>query len=355
MDDHSTRRHLRIAARVERVDDQEQGIRRVRAGRGFTYRRSDGGRVDADTVARIRALAVPPAWTAVWICPSPAGHIQATGRDARGRKQYRYHDDWRAGRELAKFGALPGFGAALPTIRARRDRDLRRSDTGLDRVVAGIVLLLERTLIRVGNEEYVRETGHYGLTTLRSSHVRVRRDGAVSFHFVGKSGIEHRAEVRDDRLTRLVVACRGLPGEHLFKGHNGDGHVRAVTSVDVNRYLRETADVDVTAKDFRTWLATVDATAALARLGDPSSARAAARAANEVIDEVASRLGNTRAVCRASYVHPAILQSYADGTLGARWAATIPAKPRGLSGDERRVLAILRRLEHGATRFPRAA
>jgi len=171
---------------------------------------------DPDTLARIRALAVPPAWTDVWICPSPDGHIQATGRDARGRKQYRDHDDWRAARERAKFGALADFGEALPAIRRRRDRDLLGDGVEIERVVAGIVLLLERTLIRVGNEEYVRETGHYGLTTLRSSHVRVQRDGTVRFHFVGKSGIEHRTEIRDERLTGLVVACRRLPGEQLF-------------------------------------------------------------------------------------------------------------------------------------------
>ena len=332
------------------------GIRRVRAGRGFSYRTPEGDRVTDDaTLSRIRALAIPPAWDDVWISPAPGGHVQATGRDARGRKQYRYHDTWRAARELAKFGALTDFGAALPSIRRRRDRDLLRSGPDLDRVTAGIVLLLERTMMRVGNEEYVRANGHYGLTTLRSRHVRVSADGRLLLRFTGKSGIEHRADVSDPRLATLLQECRRLPGDRLFQCRLDDGRLHIVTSVDVNAYLRTAAGVDVTAKDFRTWLATVEATVALAELDPPGSARAAARSANAVIDDVAAHLGNSRAVCRASYIHPAVLQSFVDGSLSRRWAALTPSRERGLNADEQSVLALLRTLERGTTRFARAA
>jgi DNA topoisomerase I len=348
--------HLRVARPVRRVDDGLAGIRRLRAGRGFTYRWPDGRRVaDADVLGRIRALAIPPAWTDVWICASPDGHLQATGRDARGRKQYRYHADWRAARELAKFGALADFGLALPAIRRARDRDLCRGDVSPECVTAAVVSLLERTMIRVGNEEYVRENGHFGLTTLRSRHVRLGRNGTLTFSFVGKSGVAHRLAVTDPRIAALVARCRRLPGEHLFQYRNGGGATHPVTSGDVNAYLRAAADAEVTAKDFRTWLATLQAVDELTRLEPPSSSRDAARSANVVIDNVAACLANTRSVCRASYIHPAVLHAYADGTLNVRWERATPARVRGLTAIERRLVALLRALESGRTRFARAA
>jgi DNA topoisomerase-1 len=346
---------LREARHLHRADDEEPGIRRLRKGRGFTYRDRRGRPVDAATLDRIKRLAVPPAWTDVWICPSPDGHIQATGRDAAGRKQYRYHADWRAARELAKFGALATFGPALGRIRRRRDRDLADLSVALEPVTAGVVLLLERTMIRVGNEEYVRSNGHYGLTTLRSQHVRVRRGGVLEFRFVGKSGVVHRTEVTDPRLAALVTMCRKLPGEHLFQYVNGDGLVHPVTSQLVNQYLRESADDDVTAKTFRTWMATVLAAHALAGLDPPKSRAQMTRQVNAVIDAVADRLENTRAVARASYIHPAVVQTYADGTFAERWEAAEPARIRNLSAEERRLVGFLRGLESGRTRFLIAA
>ena len=351
-----TSTRLRDAPTLRRVHDGAPGIARRRVGKGFSYRRPDGTRVDdAAALERIRALAVPPAWTDVWICPSPDGHVQATGRDARGRKQYRYHDDWRAARELAKFGALSTFGAALPAIRRRRQRDLAGEATSYDTVTAAVVLLLEQTMVRVGNEEYVRQNGHFGLTTLRSRHVRVGRDGTVRLEFVGKSGITHKVSLREPRLAEIVTACRRLPGMHLFQYVNGGGIVHPVTSQGVNVYLREATRTDVTAKDFRTWMATLAAATMLAEEDPPTTARELTRTTNMVVDEVAERLGNTRAVCRASYIHPAVLQTYAEGTLGARWCAVTPGRERLLSADERRLLAFLRSLESGRTRFARAA
>ncbi|HEX5587334.1 MAG TPA: DNA topoisomerase IB [Acidimicrobiia bacterium] len=332
------------------------GIARRRAGRGFSYRWPDGTHVDdPDVLERVRALAVPPAWTDVWICPSANGHVQATGRDAAGRKQYRYHVDWRAARELAKFGALSMFGTSLPAIRRRRDRDLTALDPSHDTVTATVVELLERTMVRVGNEEYVKQNGHFGLTTLRSRHARVGRDGTVQLTFVGKSGIVHRVELRDPRVAAVIAACRKLPGEHLFQYVNGDGAVHPVSSQGVNDYLRDAAGADVTAKDFRTWMATLEVATLLAHEDTPTTARQLTRSTNAVIDVVAERLGNTRAVCRASYVHPAVLQAYADGTLRARLQSATVSRTRGISADERRLLGFLRSLESGRTRFARAA
>jgi DNA topoisomerase-1 len=346
---------LREAPNLHRADDEEPGIRRLRAGKGFSYRRADGSTVDAATRERIQRLAVPPAWTDVWICPSPDGHLQATGRDAKGRKQYRYHDDWRAARELAKFGALATFGESLGKIRRRRNRDLADPSVAADPVTAGVVMLLERTMVRVGNEEYVKANGHYGLTTLRSQHVRIGRDGVLQFRFVGKSGVEHRIDVDDPRLAELVRRCRKLRGDHLFQYVNGDGAVHPVTSQLVNRYLRDAADADVTAKDFRTWMATLFAAHALAALDPPATRAAMTRTSNAVIDLVADKLQNTRAVCRASYIHPAVLQTYADGTFVERWEAAELPRVRDLTAEERRLLGFLRAIESGRTRFRLAA
>jgi DNA topoisomerase-1 len=337
------------------VTDAAPGIRRVRAGRGFSYRDTSGSTVtDAATLDRIRALAVPPAWIDVWICPTEDGHVQATGRDAKGRKQYRYHATWRAARESRKFGMLEEFGYALPAIRRRRRTDLARGDLSRDDVVAGVVLLLERTMVRVGNEEYVRANGSFGLTTLRSRHARVRGT-LVTLHFVGKSGVEHDVVVDDPDVADLVQRCRRLDGDHLFQYLNGDGHAHAVQSSHVNEYLRDAAGADVTAKDFRTWMATVMAGTALAALDPPASVAAGRRETNAVLDAVAFRLRNSRAVVRASYVHPALLAAYADGSLGERWEPVAARSARGLRRDERSLLGFLGSLDAGAARRPRAA
>jgi DNA topoisomerase-1 len=326
--------------RVHRVSDEVPGIRRVRAGRGFAYRGTNGAPVrSADVLARIRSLAVPPAWTDVWICPTPEGHVQATGRDAKGRKQYRYHPSWRAARERKKFAMLETFGLALPAIRRRVARDLASDGLTRARVAAGVVLLLERTMIRVGNEEYVRTNGSFGLTTLRSRHARVSGT-EVALRFVGKSGVPHDVVVDDARIADLVTDCRRLHGEHLFQYLNGDGQAHQVLSSDVNDYLRDVADADVTAKDFRTWMATVMVGRALASLDPPTSDAAARREVNAVLDEVAARLRNTRAVCRSSYVHPRLFTSFADGSLPDLWRPG-GHPPRGLRADERALLGFL--------------
>jgi DNA topoisomerase-1 len=343
-------------SRIRRVNDMVPGIRRVRAGRGFTYRLPDGTLLrDDETLARIRALAIPPAWVDVWICPTADGHVQATGRDARGRKQYRYHATWRAAREQQKFAMLETFGVALPTIRRRRARDLARGDLALPTVVAGVVLLLERTMIRVGNEEYVRANGSFGLTTLRSRHARVHGT-CVDLRFVGKGGIPHDVSIEDPRIAELVQRCRRLRGEHLFQYVNGDGQPHAVQSTDVNDYLRDIARADVTAKDFRTWMATLLTGTALSTLPAPTTAARMRREVNTVLDVVAGRLRNTRAVCRSSYVHPAVFEAFADGTLEARWHPATTRRPRGLSVEEQSLLGFLHTADTGAAGAePRAA
>jgi len=264
--------------------------------------------------ARIRALAIPPAWTDVWISPDPRGHLQATGRDARGRKQYRYHARWRAVRDEDKYGRLAEFGRALPAIRRRIGRDLGRAGLPREKVLAAVVKLLETTFIRVGNAEYARDNHSYGLTTMRDAHVRVS-GSTVRFIFRGKSGIRHELELDDRRLARIVKRCRDLPGQELFQYLDERGRVVDVGSEDVNAYLKDITGTDFTSKDFRTWAGTVLA-ATLLRVAEPStSAAAGKRAVVRAIDEVARRLGNTRAVCRKCYIHPAVVEAYLDGTI----------------------------------------
>ena len=294
--------------------DAQPGLRRVRRGRGFEYRDSDGRPIrDRPTLDRIKALAIPPAWNDVWICAGARGHLQATGRDARGRKQFRYHPRWTALRDANKYERLIGFCRVLPKIRRRVARDLRRPELSHEKVVATIVKLMEATLIRVGNEEYARQNGSYGLTTLRDRHVKVR-GSTVRLMFRGKSG----KEVADKRVARVVKQCQDLPGQDLFAYVDGSGERRTVTSQDVNDYLRETTGEDYTAKDFRTWAGTVLAAVALHELEGFQSEAEAKRNVVSAIDRVAKRLGNTRAVCRRSYVHPAVVDSYLDGSLGRR-------------------------------------
>lgn len=297
--------------------DDQPGLARVRRGKGFSYHHPDGSRVtDARTLARIRALVIPPAWTDVWICPRPAGHIQATGRDAQSRKQYRYHADWSEGRSSAKFDRLPDFARALPRLRRRVDEDLARRGPCREKALATTVRLLEITLIRVGNQEYARRNRSFGLTTLHKRHLEV--DGAaLVFAFRGKSGVEHSVTVRDRRLARVLKALRELPGQHLFKYRDANGALIAVRSEDVNAYIHEVMGEDFSAKDFRTWAATVSAARALRECQPPASGAEAKRQANRCLKAVAGLLGNTPAVCRSAYVHPRVFQLHETGELAA--------------------------------------
>jgi DNA topoisomerase-1 len=319
---------------------------------GFRYIGADGKAIrNATELKRIRALAVPPAWRDVWICPDARGHIQATGRDARGRKQYRYHAGWRTCRDETKFDRLQAFAEVLPKIRARTAADLRRAGLPREKVLATVVRLLEKSLIRVGNDEYARDNGSYGLTTLRDSHVDVR-GSTLRFEFRGKSGKRHAVDVSDPRLARIVKECRDLPGQELFQYLDDDGTRLDVTSADVNQYVREIAGEDFTAKDFRTWAGTVLACTALRELeAAPSQAQAKTHVLNAV-EAVAAMLGNTRSVCRKSYIHPAVLDSYMDGslieTVRRRANAAVRRRPGGLRPDELAALAVLHR-------FPREA
>ncbi|OLB85814.1 MAG: DNA topoisomerase I [Actinobacteria bacterium 13_2_20CM_2_66_6] len=322
--------------------DGEPGIHRVRKGKRFDYTGPDGKAVrDGATLDRIRSLAIPPAWEHVWISTRPRGHLQATGRDARGRKQHCYHPRWREVRDANKFDRMAGFAKVLPRIRRRVIRDLRRDGLPKDKVVATIVRLLETTYARIGNEEYARQNQSFGLTTLRDRHVQVQ-GSSVRFLFKGKSGREVHVGITDRRVARVVKRCEELPGQHLFQYVDSEGEQGTVTSDDVNQYLREVTGEDFTAKDFRTWAGTVLATCALRALtGFESDAEARSRVIT-AIDTVAQKLGHTRAVCRRSYVHPAVVDAYTDGVLD---------RLDGKS-DEATVLALLRR--QSRKRVPKA-
>jgi DNA topoisomerase-1 len=298
------------------ASNEAAGIHRT--GRAHVrYVDSRGRRISNPRVlARIRGLAIPPAWTDVWICSDPQGHLQATGRDARGRKQYRYHKRWREVRDIAKYARLPAFARALPRIRARAAADLACPGLSRAKVLAAVVQLLEKTLIRVGNEEYARQNHSFGLTTLRDRHAHIN-GRAVRFDFRGKSDIEHAIDVQDARLARVVKACRDLPGQKLFQYVDASGRRQAVVSADVNAYLRDAAGQAFSAKDFRTWAGTLLATRALAELGAFRTVAEAKRNVVRAIESVASCLGNTKAVCRKSYVHPAIVDAYLEGALSS--------------------------------------
>ncbi|MBS0447019.1 MAG: DNA topoisomerase IB [Proteobacteria bacterium] len=322
------------------VSDRAPGISRRRNGKGYVYRLPDGGRLaDDHELQRIRSLAIPPAYTQVWICTEARGHLQATGRDARGRKQYRYHPDWRTARDATKYDRLLDFAAALPRIRAQVERDLAAPiGPGLGRalVLATIVRLLDTTMLRIGNDEYARQNGSYGLTTLQPRHVRV--DGTrLQLRFRGKSGVLREVAVDDARVARIVARCQALPGQELFGYLADDGQVQTVGSADVNDYLRHASGGDYTAKDFRTWHGSVHALELLrAGVGAEAPGRSRAKA---VLEGVALRLGNTVAVCRKAYVHPQVLELLTGDGLPAD--APPPARRAGLSLAERRFVAFL--------------
>ena len=307
--------HREAAARagLRYVTDGVPGIRRQRAGKGWAFYWPDGERIaEREERRRISALAIPPAWTDVWICPDPVGHIQATARDARGRKQYRYHLLYRAARDKSKFRRMLEFSEILPDIRERVERDLRAGDLTRRQILATVVRLLDKTLIRVGNDEYARENRSFGLTTLRGRHVEI--DGSkLRFTFRGKSGVSHEVAITDRRLARIVQQCQDLPGQELFQYLDVKGRRQTISSDDVNAYLRETTGRDITAKDFRTWAGTMLVARALCTVGPAKTRREAERNILRALDEVADRLGNTRAVCRKYYVHPGLVSAYLMG------------------------------------------
>jgi DNA topoisomerase-1 len=334
--------------------DDRPGITRRRSGKGFAYRDADGRPVrDAETLARITAIVIPPAWTDVWISPWPNGHIQATGRDARGRKQYRYHARYRARRDGAKFERLIAFAKTLPRVREQVDRDLARPGLPREKVIAAVVRLLELTLIRVGNDEYARLNRSFGLTTLRDRHARVT-GSSVTFRFRGKSGLEHEVGLRDRRLARIVRRCRDLPGQELFQYVDEDGEPRDVASDDVNGYLAA-IEPSITAKDFRTWAGTVLAYRALRATGEGATEREKQRNIAAAMRAAAGDLGNTAAVARQAYVHPAVVEAYLDGRIRAALveaAEDTDQAPGATDPDEERaVIALLRaRLRDDAAR-----
>jgi DNA topoisomerase-1 len=323
------------------VSDQEAGIRRRRRGKKFTYLSPRGRELNGSVAKRIDALAIPPAWTDVWICPDPSGHIQATGRDARGRKQYRYHTQYRRRRELAKFRDLAPFGEALGGLRKRIDEDLRSPALSQDRVVAAVVSLIGQTFGRVGNDAYARENKTFGITTLRSDHVDIN-GSHLRMCFVGKGGKEFDLACCDPRIARVVRRCQDLPGQRLFQYVNDDGQNCAVTSTDINDYLRDATGLDATAKTFRTWGATLLATQVLAELPPPESDAEFRRELNAALRPVADALGNTVAVCRASYVHPKVIDCFERGSLPEQWSSGPSRAAHRLTADERRLLAILK-------------
>jgi DNA topoisomerase-1 len=316
------------------VNDQEQGLRRLFRGKGFSYVDEDGRTVkDEATLARIKALAIPPAWTNVWICPDPNGHIQAVGRDQKGRKQYRYHPEWRADRDARKYDRMAAFGRALPRLRRRVAADLARRGLPREKVLAAVVSLLELTLIRVGNDEYAKTNKSFGLTTLQKRHLKLAGGGAV-FEFKGKSGKMHRTGFRDRRLARIIAACQELRGQRLFQYVDADGQRRAVESSDVNDYIRAACGDDFSAKDFRTWYGSLAALEALSLSPRPATQAEARRTLNTCVKAVAGLLGNTPAVCRAAYIHPKVLEAFETSRLPRR-------RPTSSRGKELRLLKLV--------------
>lgn len=334
------------SAGLRYVSDARPGIRRSRAGKGFSYTRADGSRLsELDVLRRIKALAVPPAWTDVWICPFADGHIQATGRDAKGRKQYRYHARFREIRESTKYEHVVAFADALTSIREQVREHMALRGLPREKVLSTVVHLLETTLIRVGNDDYARQNNSYGLTTLKNRHVAI--DGnEVRFRFTGKSGKQWSLRVRDRRVAKIIRACQELPGQELLQYVDEAGNCQYVTSTDVNTYLKEITGKDITAKDFRTWAGTVLAAMALKELESFDSAAQAKRNLRTAVEKVSARLGNTPTICRKCYIHPEVLNSYMDGNVVLELKSKAESELRGAIGslkpEEAAVLALLR-------------
>jgi len=329
------------------VSDDQPGIQRKKRGDSFDYIDADGERITNEaTLALIKSLAIPPAWTEVWICPNANGHLQATGRDVKGRKQYRYHPRWRNIRDETKYSRMIAFGKALPDLRRKVDAALSLSGLPREKVLATIVYLLETTMIRVGNEEYARTNRSYGLTTLRNKHVQIS-GSQLQFQFKGKSGVRHKTTLRDPRIARIVRRLRDLPGQELFQYIDEEEERCTVDSSDVNDYLRSLTGEDFTAKDFRTWSGTMLAAFALREFEKYESATQAKKNMVQAIETVAKKLGNTPAICRKCYVHPAVMEGYLDGSLleamqrATRAATEIEAY--ALTAEEERVLDFLKK------------
>ncbi len=338
------------------VNDSMAGIRREQRGGQPAYLGPDGALVDDDkTLARIRALVIPPAWTDVWICKTENGHLQATGRDARGRKQYRYHARWRSVRDEVKYERMINFGKALPDIRRKVDAALKLPGLPREKVLATVVYLLQATMMRIGNEEYARTNKSFGLTTLRTRHVKVE-GGAVAFRFRGKSGVFHDITLEDKRLARVIQRIRDLPGQELFQYVDADGARHAIDSADVNEYLREISGEDYSAKDFRTWSGTVLAALALNAFEEFDSETQARKNIVRAIESVAERLGNTPSICRKCYVHPAVIESYLDGSmleaLRARTEQEMKSDLHALSPEEAAVVGLLQQRLQNAHAMP---
>ncbi|MBD2256355.1 DNA topoisomerase IB [Pseudanabaena sp. FACHB-2040] len=331
------------AAGLRHVSDEGPGISRKRSGKGFSYYDTKGARIqNARERQRIEALRIPPAWQDVWICPRLNGHLLATGRDAKGRKQYLYHPDWNKIRNEAKFSRMLAFGLALPKIRERVDQDLRKQKLSREKVLAVVVRLLEETFIRIGNDEYAQKNRSFGLTTLRDRHVEIT-GSTLKFQFRGKHGIEHEIELCDRKLAKLVKRCRDIPGYELFQYYDEDGQRQCIGSEDVNSYLREITEDTFSAKDFRTWAGTVETALALKEIGPFTSKTQANRNIVQAIKDVAKQLGNRPSTCRKYYVHPAIVEAYENGTLlPALDPDNAPAFPdNGLNFEENAVLLLL--------------
>jgi DNA topoisomerase I len=334
------------SAGLRYVSDSWPGMKRKRKQSHFVYYDKEGNPVrDQSRLKRIRSLVIPPAWERVWICPLANGHLQATGFDNRGRKQYKYHPDWRSVRDEAKFERLLAFAEILPQIRDRVDKDLRRPELSREKVLATVVRLLEISLIRIGNEEYAKENRSFGLTTMKNRHVEIE-GSTVRFQFRGKSGKQHLVEVSDRRVARIIQKCQDLPGQHLFEYLDSDGQVMSIASDNVNEYLKGITDQPFTAKDFRTWAGTVLAALALSKLEEVDSEAAAKKNILTAVEAVARLLGNTAAICRKCYIHPIITRSYLDGTLARtlrrRVDSQLARRLHYLKPEEAVVLALLR-------------
>ena len=325
------------------VSDADPGIRRLRKGKGFSYLRPGGRSVSAATLARIEAIVIPPAWTEVWISPDADGHIQATGRDQRGRKQYRYHAQWTKERDDAKYSSLVAFAETLPTLRCQIDADLRRHGLPFERVVAAVVWLLDNTMIRVGNAAYAQDNKSFGLTTLRDRHVDIE-GSSLRFAFKGKSGKEWKLKLVDRRIARIVRGAQDLPGQKLFQYLDEAGNRRPLRSDDVNRYIREVAGAEFSSKHFRTWGGTIHAASLFAQTELPESGAQQRRVVNSIIDKVADRLGNTRAVCRKCYIHPLVFEAWSEGRLLGEMADASKRK-RLIAGLDEEETLVLRWLE----------
>lgn len=329
------------------VNDKEPGINRLKKGKGFVYIYDKKPLSDASQIERIRKLAIPPAWTNVWICSKENGHIQATGFDIRGRKQYRYHAMWNTLRNETKFHRLYEFGKVLPSIRLKLEEDLAKKELSEEKVLATVVSLMERTYIRIGNDEYEKLNGSYGLTTLKDSHVKIDGD-KVLFSFKGKKGIDHKITLKNKRLAKMVKQCRDIPGKELFQYYDHEGNRHSIDSGMVNRYIKDASAGDFTAKDFRTWAGTLNIIRAFKSIGESESETDCKKKIVAALDEVSKQLGNTRTVCKKYYVHPGIIKLYEEKNL-LKYLSELdkieqPDDLAGLTSEERVLMKILKQL-----------